>query len=136
MKKKVDTIYRWNAATMGDFPWLVAGDLNSVPQLTHGCAAPLVYSYLCGRACGLHSAYRTVLGAEPPLTSVKPEFRHPIDYIFTSKGLTARGVLDVTVGDAHADIEAASEEPWPSDHLALLVEVELPTETAAIGLYY
>jgi endonuclease/exonuclease/phosphatase family metal-dependent hydrolase len=67
-----------------------------------------------------------VLGAEPPLTSVKPEFRHPIDYIFTSKGLAARGVLDVTVGDAPADAMAAREEPWPSDHLALLVEVELP----------
>lgn len=126
MKKKIDTIYDWNVATMGDFPWLVAGDLNSVPHATDGCAAPLVYKYLCSPACGLHSAYRTVLGIEPPLTSVKPEFRHPIDYIFTSKGLSAKGVLDVTLGVAPADLQAARQEPWPSDHLALLAEIQLP----------
>lgn len=125
MKKKIDTIYQWNATTMGHFPWLVAGDLNSVPHTTEGCAAPLVYAYLCSRACGLHSAYRTVLGAEPPLTSVKPDFRHPIDYIFTSKGLTAKAVLNVIVGSMPDDVAAAREEPWPSDHLALLAEVEL-----------
>ena len=66
------------------------------------------------------------LSRTTPQGAPKPEFRHPIDYIFTSKGLAARGVLDVTVGDAPADAVAAREEPWPSDHLALLVEVELP----------
>ena len=66
-----------------------------------------------------------MLGAEPPLTSVKPDFRHPIDYIFTSKGLTAKAVLNVIVGSMPDDVAAAREEPWPSDHLALLAEVEL-----------
>ena len=105
-----------------------------MPHVTEGCAAPLVYKFMCGPACGLHSTYRTVLGKEPPLTSVKPEFRHPIDYIFTSKGLKANGVLDITVGGSNEDVAAAGEEPWPSDHLALLAEVELPA--AAPGLLY
>ena len=131
MKKKIDTVYRWNTAAKGDFPWLVAGDLNSVPHMTEGCAAPLVYKYMT--ACGLHSTYRTVLGSEPPLTSVKPEFRQPIDYIFTSKGLAAKGVLNVTVGGSPEDVAAAGEEPWPSDHLALLAEIELPVTQAAGG---
>ena len=127
LMKKVDSVYDWNAA-LGSFPWLLVGDLNSVPQAATGCADPLVYKFLTGSACGLRSAYRTVLGREPPLTSVEPDFRHTIDYIFTSRELRAKAVLDVTIGD---NAEAVS--PWPSDHLALVAEIMLPGPRPASG---
>ena len=40
---------------------------------------------------GLRSAYHTALGHEPDITSIQPDFRHTIDYVFASaRGLNAR----------------------------------------------
>ena len=83
LKKKVDHVYGWNE-DKGNFHWLIAGDLNSVSQPTPGCADPLVYRFLTGKACGLHSVYHTVLGREPPLTSVKPVRYIDTTYILIS----------------------------------------------------
>ena len=121
LKGKIDNVYEWNE-DKGDFHWLIAGDLNTVPHPTPGCAEPLVYRFLTGKACQLRSVYRTVLGHEPPLTSVKPDFRHTIDYLLTSHNLAARGVLDVHLGEGGVD---EREVPWPSDHLPLLADIAL-----------
>ena len=90
---KVDEIYRWNQQWLGRFPWIFAGDLNSVHTTTVGAAAPLVY-YFMRTSGGLSSSYKHVLGREPPFTSVRPEFRHTIDYILQSgAGLVRRSAV-------------------------------------------
>ena len=71
---------------------------------------------------GLRSAYSTALGREPATTSIKPDFRHTIDYVLAAAtGLTVHGVLDVV------DLGAPRQQPppWPSDHLPLLAEFSL-----------
>lgn len=100
LKKKVDHVYGWNA-DKGDFHWLIAGDLNSVSQPTPGCADPLVYRFLTSKACGLHSVYRTVLGQEPPLTSVKPVRRIDTidDLIFSDAMVPSQRQLYTTSRD-------------------------------------
>lgn len=90
LQKKIESIYARNADR--DFPLLVAADLNSTHVATAGCAPPLVYQFLC--RTGLRSAVRTVVGREPQLTSVKPGFRHTIDYLLSSDGLRVHGALD------------------------------------------
>jgi hypothetical protein len=144
LKRKVDSILGRNsgggggggggraAGGAGNIPWLIAGDLNSVPRETASCAAPLVFKFLTGGACKLRSAYHSVLGAEPPLTSVKPDFRHTIDYLLLSPDLTAKAVLDITEGTSTEDklAAAAHDDPWPSDHLALMAVVMLPPVAA------
>ncbi len=135
LKMKVDDVIARNGINdKGDpIPWLIAGDLNSLPHEVQGLASPLVYRFLTGRQCGLRSAYRSVLGNEPPLTSVKPGFRYTIDYVLLSADLYAKGVLDITEGSSSDDRAAAKETPWPSDHLGLVAELLLPVTTPTGG---
>ena len=61
---QVDEMYKWNAKTLGPFPWIFAGDLNCVPMTTAGCALPLVYAYMRTTG-GLRSAYHSVIDFRP-----------------------------------------------------------------------
>ena len=92
---------------------LVAGDTNAKPGTS-------VYRKLTEQYRGT-SAYKTVCGKEPRYTSVKPEFRETIDYIF-SWGIVASSVLGVKT--PWHDV-AHESHLSPSDHLPIVARFEL-----------
>jgi endonuclease/exonuclease/phosphatase family metal-dependent hydrolase len=98
----------------GPAPLLLAGDFNAIPVSGAGLAPPDVYARLTrAPEWALSSAYASVLGAEPRATAWGADgFEGCIDYVLTSAGLRATGVLAPPAGRSAAD-------EWLSDHLPL-----------------
>lgn len=115
LRDKVDDVFRRNQA----MPLVMAGDFNSVPHAEPGIADPDVYEELtaAGRGWELESAYKRLLGAEPPFTAFSHTgFVRCIDYIFASpETLEPLQVL--------GPLPAAPPAPYPSDHLPVSVRL-------------
>ena len=114
-----------------DTPVVAAGDFNTLAYKSWDprIAPPDAYVEMTrtnarargGRGLLFKSAYAAVQGAEPPYTSVAPDFTHAIDYLFfTPRQLAPSAVLAVV--EDRANLPAA---PWPSDHLPLVAKFEL-----------
>jgi HrpA-like RNA helicase/O-acetyl-ADP-ribose deacetylase (regulator of RNase III)/endonuclease/exonuclease/phosphatase family metal-dependent hydrolase len=98
-----------------EVPRILAGDFNSVPTVTPGCANPDVYNYVVQQ--GYSSAYKIAQGQEPEFTSIRPNFRHCIDFIFlkSSANMTVTKVLGIRQSKAGRLTE-------PSDHVPIMAE--------------
>ena len=78
---------------------------------------------------GVRSAYAAALGAEPAYTTWKrrgaKDAKHTIDYVLVSPAVAVRRVLAPPDED---EIDAARLPGWryPSDHVALQAELEIP----------
>lgn len=123
---KIDEIFK----TYGACPLILGGDFNCVPSEMVGCAPPLAYKQIVEKF-GMRSAYRTVLGHEPILSSVNPKFPYCTDYLFYSDSSLLRpsAVLDCTLKDGQSvetAIQKLGSDPWPSDHIPLVAIFELP----------
>lgn len=95
---------------------VVAGDFNSLAT-----SQSRVLARLTGD--GYSSAYAAVLGKEPAYTTVNLEssFVGTVDYIFSSPGLRAVGVLDVPPKRP----KALPDRHVPSDHLPLVANLDM-----------
>lgn len=71
----------------------------------------------------LESVYTKATGAEPPITTKTTTFSGNIDQIFSSN-VKVLGVLTMPYDDP-ANFGAIPDKVWPSDHLALGVDIEL-----------
>jgi CCR4-NOT transcription complex subunit 6 len=127
----------------GGVPMVVCGDFNSMPDSA-------VYQLLAeGEVSGEHadmqqfrygsytndgfrhslplnSAYCEVLGAEPSFTNYTADFVGALDYIFyTRDTLICNGVLEPPPLAVVRKNTALPNPAFPSDHVSLLVELEL-----------
>jgi CCR4-NOT transcription complex subunit 6 len=75
----------------------------------------------------LSSVYTQVLGGEPPITTKTTTFEGNIDQIYVNSKAKVTGVLEMPyVGEeGAAKFPAIPNAIWPSDHIALGVEIDL-----------
>ena len=125
-KRKVQVLELLARLEATGLPCVVCLDMNAAPNDASSYAAE-AYSATIGN---LRSAYKTALGAEPAWTTWKrrgaSEARHCIDYILCSSEV---GVARVLLAPDDAAIVEARLPGWnyPSDHIALLAELSVPT---------
>ena len=115
----------------GSMPVVIAGDFNSLntdayqslPSSVSGTVAPPdVYDKVVNE-WGFTSSYSSVLGSlGAAYSSVDPNFRHCIDYIFIKGNVETMAVLDVKKSFEDRD------QPYPSDHLPLSAYLRFVTD--------
>jgi mRNA deadenylase 3'-5' endonuclease subunit Ccr4 len=102
-------------------PVIILGDFNTEKDSK---------VYKSALDASLHSAYRTE-DAEPfstyklrPIDGKPVEFRRTIDYIFHSKDLNVRSLLEIPSDIPHPGLPSIN---YPSDHLALCCDLQFST---------
>jgi len=112
-------------------PFVLGMDMNAAPHQNNCADYPCqAYPAVVQHPVGLYSAYARVLGSEPDYTTWKRrgelEAKHTIDYILTSGAIAVERVLA-----APPEHQLAPERlpgwRYPSDHVALLAELRVPT---------
>lgn len=75
----------------------------------------------------ISSAYRTVMGSEPPTTNWTSDFYGCLDYILYTpqRGLTPVAVLDFPQEDAIKQYGGCPNQKHPSDHLSLMTRFKI-----------
>jgi len=113
----------------GDVPWILLADINgeSAENITRDYQ-PKAYPFIIGSV--FQSAYKQVLGAEPDFTSWKVRahevFRYTVDFVFHTKEITPRSVVLMPGNDQFDPDLLLPSMKNPSDHLALVTELEMP----------
>lgn len=110
-------------------PSVVASDLNAASvRGTATAYSPEAYSTMVMHPLALRSAYAQVLGEEPQYTTWKrkrgKEVRHTIDYLFASESIRPLRVL-LPPAEEDIDVERLPGWRYPSDHIALMVELSV-----------
>ncbi|RZC02125.1 Carbon catabolite repressor protein 4-like 5 [Glycine soja] len=131
----------------GNIPVIIAGDLNSVPQVCISMSVlRQLYRWsveelrlasgeegvtrlqhqlkLCGAYSGVPGNHRTRDDIEEPLaTSYHSKFMGTVDYIWHSEDLIPVRVLETLPIDTLRRSRGLPSEKWGSDHLAVVCEV-------------
>lgn len=111
-------------------PCIVAMDMNGAPRKNNAADYPSeAYPKALRHPLQMKSAYAAALGAEPHFTTWKRrgalETKHTIDYIFYNEPLRVRRVLLPPLAWEVA-AERFPDQRCPSDHVALVADIELP----------
>lgn len=115
-----------------DLPCIVAMDMNAAPRENPSAPYPSeAYPVMLDHALRLRSSYVDVLGCEPAYTTWKrrgsKEARHTIDYICVSRTVGVRRVL-LPPPEENVHPERLPNFQYPSDHIALMVELLIPMQ--------
>ena len=117
-------------------PVILGMDMNASPPGQHMPYPAEAVPVAMAHPLGLRSAYAVANGgAEPAWSTWKKraagEVKHTIDYILASPAVGVRKVLRVPDDDLVIASGLLPSFSYPSDHMALAAELELPAAAAA-----